>query len=641
MEHPSMSYRFEGLLHAIEFFTQRFDTEQLSQYSFEFVNEILTLNASALFIHDGYKFVLRQKRLYPHIPADYAIADTASMKQLALFRGHTMTRGFEHFLEPGDIARLQVKWLMPLMISDKLHGFIVSNGNIADNFSSSDLVMSNTLMRLINNSLENSFHLAQLQASNTKLDQKNFNLFAINQSTKVLLSEMSLSRLYAIATDVFSEVTSSQVTAFGIVDPLSGRLQITGFRNVLAYTQYHGALELRTAEYAGPIVLHMERDRDRLDALFVNPEQLRELDAEYIILILQQQIMGIVTLSKPVNDERSYDDATFELIESLANSSLIALSNANLFAEANRQRTSAEKKLRLLQNLNRLVSNVNESGTPEELCYFTVKTLRLAFGVRQALICLRQGDAYLVAEQIGLSCRPDTPPIGSSAPGEAKGRLVMRLDELHPSLLDRQLLCDYTSRGAERILPLHTTDWLDAGSANCCVIAPLAVSSERIRREDPYPLGFLIVLETEGSLLEEETLLLDTVAKNISPILHQMLTVQAAQKRLKRDDQAALLEALEQRIVEWSSYQLDYYVFYKPYRQSPFAQTSPVEHELSMLGQQAGEDNFARGGRMPELYAFDGHLFAITYAPVLDGSWTEIPAKHRLDEFLAYPYPHC
>ncbi|WP_159881798.1 GAF domain-containing protein [Paenibacillus puerhi] len=634
MEHLSLSYRFEGLLHAIEFFTQRFDMEQLSQYSFEFVNEILTLNASALFIHDGHKYVLRQKRLYPHIAADYVIRDTDKMKQLALFRGHTLTRGFEHFLEPGDIERLRIKWLMPLMVNDKLHGFIVSNGNIEDHFSSSDLVMSGTLMRLINNSLENSYHLAQLQASNAKLDQKNFNLLAINQSTKVLLSEMSLTHLYDIATDVFSEVTSSQVTSFGVVDPISGKLKITGFRNVLAYNRYYGEFELKSRAYAGPIVLHMERDRGRLDALFVNREQLKELETEYVILIVQKQLIGMVTLSRPVNDERSYDDATFELIESLANSSMIALSNATLFAEAGRQRTSAENKLRLLLNLNRLVSNVNESSDPEELCYFTIKTLRLAFGVRKALLCLREGDAYVVTEQTGFSWA-NGGTAANKPNADLKGQVLLRLEEVPPSLMDRQLLCDYTSRGAERYLPPHTLDWLEPGSTNCCVIAPLAVSSERVRREDPYPLGFLVILETESSLLEEEVLLLDTVAKNISPILHQMFLARSVQKLHKRDNRAGMLEAVKRRIAEWDSFKLEYFLYYKPYRQPPFAEDDWIGLELAALDRQAGSTS----GRKPELYAFDGHLFALTGSPVKEESWIEIPHRYELEAVLSFSYP--
>ncbi|MCD8500567.1 MAG: hypothetical protein LRY71_01395 [Bacillaceae bacterium] len=54
-------YRYESLLKAIDFFTQRFSLDQLADFAFEFANEIVTLNASALFLKEGNTFVLRKK----------------------------------------------------------------------------------------------------------------------------------------------------------------------------------------------------------------------------------------------------------------------------------------------------------------------------------------------------------------------------------------------------------------------------------------------------------------------------------------------------------------------------------------------------------------------------------------------------
>lgn len=543
-ENP-MFYRFEGLLLAIEFFTQRFDTEQLAQFSFEFVNEILTLNASALFIREGDLFVMKQKRLYSGIH-DYVIRDTDKLRRLVTFRGHTILNDFHHFLEEEDIERLNIRWLMPLMIVDRLHGFIVSSGNMSNQFTHDDEVMSNTLMRLIGNSLENSRHLAELQASNAKLDQKNFNLFAINQSTRALMSETSLAKLHETATDVFSEVTASQVTSFGIVDPLTLRLNITGYRDVMTYAKYYGAFQLRSPQYAGPIVLHADRDRKRLSDLFVNSEQLRELSAEYVILIVQQRVIGMVTLSKPINDERKYDDSIFELIESLANATLIAISNAVQFEEAHRQRIDAQNKLRLMQTLHRSIKTMSECAEPEELCYFAIKTMQLAFGAKKALICLKDGDRYQVAESIGwesgaerlrlpgASQSDDAPEAAAdvSASLPIRGRTVTSIAELHEPLLEGTMLSDFTGSGAARLLPAETVGWI--GETNCCVIAPLAVADKVTLHNDPSPLGLLILLETADSLKEEETLLVDTVARSIAPVLHHMRIAAAWRERAEQ-----------------------------------------------------------------------------------------------------------
>lgn len=609
-------YRFEGLLLAIEFFTQRFHLNQLSEFSFEFVNEILTLNASALFIRDGERFVMRQKRLYAD--KEYFIPYTGKLRRMVTFHGRTVRNDFTAFFEQREVDHFQMNWAMPLMIDDELHGFIVSNGKIMGQFTDEDIVMSDTLMRLINNSMENSQHFADLQQSNHKLDQKIFNLFAIHHSTKALLSEVTLHRLHEIATDVFSEVSSSQITSFGVVDPITGRLRITGYRNVSSYETYHGDFELHTQAYNGPIVLHMERDQERIQALFVSSEQLRDLEAEYIILIVKDHIIGMVTLSRPVND-RVYDESTFELIESLATSTFIAISNAMLFQEVHRQRESAENKLKLLTTLNKLVRNLNECTTSEELCYFTLKTLQVSFGVRKALICLRFGDHYVVADTIGWEADP-------------KGRTVfpLPLPEWLEACIDGETLFDYMADGAARFFSKEVLQWMGAG--NCAVLAPLTVGNRIVLAEDPYPKGFLIVLEAASSLTEEEVLLIDTVAKSIAPVLHQMIITRSVREQYKLDQRQAFVQSLQQHIQSWEQYRMGFFLHYQAYRMPPFAGLLQADQDTDGLEQRDQDDV------RQTIFSFDGYRFRISYEPIELAGWLPIPDPYNLQAVLSYDY---
>ncbi|MDF2939193.1 MAG: hypothetical protein K0Q90_4566 [Paenibacillaceae bacterium] len=607
-----MSYRFEALLLAIELFTQRFDTEQLAYYSFDFVNEILTLNGSLLFILDSGRFVMKKKRLYRELQA-YSIEDSEELRQVPVFRGHVLTKEVEQVLSAGDVERLRPRWMMPLIIDDRLHGFILSDGNHAGEFADSDLILSGAVMRLINHSLENSVHLMELLQSNNRLDQKNFNLFAINQSTRVMLSELSLAKLHETATDIFSEVTTSKITAFGLVDPATLRLAITGFRDVLSYSRFFGDFQLKYTHYNGPAVLHMERDRKLLEELFVDCGHFDRLEAEFIVLIVKTHIVGMVTLSKPVNDQRQYDESIFELVESLANSAVVAISNAVSYQEADYQRASAQKQLRHLQTLNRLVKNVNEVSSPEELCYFTMKTLHLAFGLKKALIALRQDGGYVVQEAVGF-WEADNPV----------GRILVSLGEVHPALLEGTTIADYTRAGAKRYLPEETAAW--TGEASCLVWAPLAVKNRVVLMDDPYPLGFLVILETEGSLLEEEVLLFETVAGNIAPVLHQMKVAQSLRDNLVRDERKALVQALESDIRNREEYGIPVYVAHKSYVTPPFGGEHPREWEKARLPEDV------------RLFGFDGHLFALTSRPLAADGWTEIPGVSGLESLMAYPY---
>lgn len=604
------AYRFEALLMAIELFTQRFNTEQLTGFSLDMVSEIMKLQAAALFIRKDDRFVM--KKAINMGLEHYVITDSEPLRQVATFRGHIITKELDEILQPEDIAVLQIEWFMPLIIDDKLHGFIVSKRNRRETFSNSDLIMSGALMRLINTSLENSLHLAELMSSNALLDQKNFNLFAINQSTKVLFSELSLPKLHETATDIFSEVTSSRITSFGTVDPLTRRLRISGFRNVTAYTQFHGEFELRRTRYNGPIVLHILRDQEMLKDLFVNFDLFGVLEAEYVVLIVKSEIIAMVTLGKPVNEERQYDDSTFELVESLANSAYISITNAILFKEVNYQRSSALQKLHMLQTMNRLVKNMNECSTPAELCYFTLKTLQLAFGVKKGVICLRTGQDYLVQHAIGFGNE------------ETAGRLIMTTEALREESVEGLTISDYTHEGPAKYLPEEALAWM--GEGNCLVLSPLTVTNRVMLDEDPYPLGLLIILETEKSLVEEETVLIQSVAANISPVLHQMRIVAKLKRKLVPDPRQSFFAALQDKITTQEQYLLPFHLFYKHYTTPPFSLLSPVETVRPELPEDV------------ELFAFDGHLFALSYDLLPVDGWVEIPDAHDMEAVKSFPY---
>ncbi|MCD8500568.1 MAG: GAF domain-containing protein [Bacillaceae bacterium] len=136
------------------------------------------------------------------------------------------------------MIKFDMKLVIPLIIDSELFGFIISNGKIINAFEEDDFHILNALMRLFNNALENSRHFEDLKKSNAILDQKLFNLFIINQSTKVLLSELDIDQLTATATDVFSEVSGSQVTTLGIYDELTEKVKLASYRNVRSFTTY-------------------------------------------------------------------------------------------------------------------------------------------------------------------------------------------------------------------------------------------------------------------------------------------------------------------------------------------------------------------------------------------------------------------
>lgn len=147
-------YCYEALLKAIDFFTQRFNIDQICYYAFEFSNEILTLNGSALFTFEDGRYVLKNNRLYD-AQTKY-IDNTSSLSEIPILHGDIIVNDFEMFFDKKIIEEFNIKIAIPLIINETLYGFIISNGKILDDFNKDDLIIASTLTKLFKSSLENS-----------------------------------------------------------------------------------------------------------------------------------------------------------------------------------------------------------------------------------------------------------------------------------------------------------------------------------------------------------------------------------------------------------------------------------------------------------------------------------------------------
>ncbi|MRN52631.1 hypothetical protein [Paenibacillus monticola] len=600
MNDDPVFYRFESLILAIDFFTQRFSQEQLAEFSFEFVNEILTLNESALFIRKDKKFILSKKRLYTY--DEYEVDDTEQLNHLVTHHGNCLWSDFAFYLEQQVIEDFQIGLLIPLMIDSQLYGFIISSGKIIGEILHDDKIIASTLMRLINNSMENSKHFIDLQQSNALLDQKIFNLFTINQSSKALLSELNLTKLHALATDVFSELSMSQVTSFGLYDSQIGKIKIVGYRNVTSFTSLYIELELRETQYDGPVVLHIQQDAALINKYFVDGGQFHRLEAQYIVLIVgNRQIMGLVTLGASVQG-KPYDASLFEVIESLATSTYIAVNNSMLFEELDWQKKNAQNKLDMLINLNKLTKNIKHCTTLEDLCYLTLKTMKFAFGIRKAFICFRKRGRLEIVDSIGMGDNlrsMDLPAKLVEACREGETQYGFTADSL-------ALLCGE---------PLPE-DW---GDSNGFVISPLSFSNQRHGDQvvSVEPDGVLIVLETEALLKEEEILLIDSIAANISPVAHHIHEAAALRQAYIEDPQQLFLSALQVKIDEHHKDQLDFYAYWCKFTKHPF-QPLRVPEELENA----------------EVFYLDGYLFVLSYSPVTLSSLNPIDNRYDVSQLL-------
>jgi GAF domain-containing protein len=483
---------------------------------------------------------------------------------------------------------------------DFLHGFIISDGKVMGDLEKDDLSIAHALIQLFGNSLESSRHVFELNEKNKQLDQKVFKLFAINQSSKSLLSEVKLDSLYSLATDVFSEITCSSVTSFGVYDSASKAIKVLGYRDVTTYETLYTELKILNRTYqSSRVVLEFEKDIEIIKAIFENWEEFELLKAKYIVLLVKDEILGVVTLSESVNGN-PYDEETFELVETLASFAHIAISNALLFKEIVNQKERVEKKFGILDRLNKITRNINRSNSIEEISSLTLKVLALNFGIKKAFFSYRIQDSYVVSHVFGLNNEQIKFCVSAQWEKALQGEMVSDFCEV--------AIQDY----------FNETIKDQIGYSNCIVISPIFISQSSYNQQ--YPLGFLVVFETKDSLKEEEILLIDTITKNISPIIYQMDSKQKIKKQYILDPVEQFVQIVREKLEERKEYSLNFYIYYKRIDKNPLKKA----------------DNTLVAGE--ECYIIDNVLFVITYEYVDCENFTKLPDFKTVEELLEFDF---
>ncbi len=508
-------YRYTGLVQAIDYFSQKLVFEQIIDAAFDFINELLLVDNSAIYVYenDGYyvKKVKGVTKKFVKIPM------TTELENLATFNGNILYEREKiiKFFDPEIIDNLAVNAAVPLIIEGNLYGFILFyNKSIGED----DFIISEALMRLINNALENFNRYEKLAKVNSELDEKIFNLFAINQSSKILLSELRMDVLYSISVDVFSELTRSKIIGFVLFDEKSEKFVLRSYKDVF-YKIKNAQVTLELNKSANidqnKVIIDLEKkeDRDYIESLFEDAAaQLEQLQAKYTVLILKQtQLLGLVTLSETVTGGE-YSSGIFELIESLASSTYTALSNAMHFGLVNEQKALIQKKLDKLISLNSLTKNISSSIRIDTLLETCTKTLQISFNTTKGVFCLykKEKNKFEIASTINLdSCSKKVITPNRNWRRVFEGDTVFAMGQHNIS--------DYVGEDMAA----------EIGEAQGVLLIPVYVDMMDIEI-----LGLMAVFKYDDIQLdnEENMLILETIAGSIAPVLNNLLIMQLQQR---------------------------------------------------------------------------------------------------------------
>jgi hypothetical protein len=510
-------YRYTGLIKAIEYFSQRLNQEQIIDAAFDFINELLTLEKSAIFIIKSNSCYLQKHKGYSD---DMSVtADTVNLQSLARMHGAILydRSSLAKYFDSTTIDKYGVTALTPLIIDGSLYAFILMSRKTAGVLDDDDYIISEALMRLINNSLNNFKSYGDLQNSNRELDEKIFNLFAINQSSKVLLSELDLDALYKLSVDVFSELTQSSFTGFVLHDGKTGKYTLKAYKDVY-FSKEPVNIKLTPAEEAAldinKIIINVSDDTDREyfnSIFFEGIDALLPLKALFVVLLIKNgQILGFVTLGKTTTGN-SHNTSDFELIESLASSTYIAISNAQYIKQIADQKKMIQGKLKKLISLNKLIKNINSALKTETLMELTLRTLEEAFDVRMGMMALYNHEK----QEFNLSNELKT----------ETGIKTIKPNKNWSRIFKGKVICINRWQAIGRYFDKDFCESLAPGDG--ILLAPIYV--ERVGVE---LLGVIIIFKYgKTSIDDEENLLtLETIANHIAPVMSNLITMEE-QKR--------------------------------------------------------------------------------------------------------------
>ncbi|QUH30078.1 GAF domain-containing protein [Vallitalea guaymasensis] len=536
-------YRYTGLIHAIEFFSQKFNLDHIEKYIFEFTNELLLPNQIAVFIRKNHEYKLMQVNGYDK--EQYTIKYNESFDEIIKYNsGLLRQNNLKTYFSKDIFSDFECNFIMPLIMDCELYGFIFVNRN-NEEFLEDDEIIANALMNLFSTSLSNYKYFKELENVSKQLNEKLFSLFAINHSSKALLSSLDLGALYRLSISAFAELTQSSFTTFFLYDSISNSYKLMSLKDVynsssVMFINLYPTKSIKDTKIRILTDMSNESQRNQFYDLFEDSREiLKDVKISYVVSLLKKnRLVGFVTLGPKVNGNQ-YENSVFELIESLASSTYIAINNAKNFQKTNMQKEIINNKLTRLVKLNELMKNINIAGNMEQLIDLTLSTLSVFFGVTSGFIGLYDNDK-------------DGINITRSINIDGNLTHIPLQDELLPLKLGEKIILNSEADVENTFAPEIVECFNDTYSG--ALFVPIFVDENELKL-----LGVIGILAIKDKILgdEENIITLESIANHIAPIMYQFISLSKIIDQYRPDYQAVFLNDLKQDVIEAEEFYLE------------------------------------------------------------------------------------
>jgi hypothetical protein len=531
-------YRYNGLMQAIDFFSNRLNIDQIVSSAFEFVNELLTVSKSVMYILEDGKYVLHSKRGIDGVINELPM--NQRLKTFAMFCGAVISNKgqLEEYFDRSFIDFYRAQIMFPLTMDTVLEGFILLIEKNTGAFVPNDLIMCETLMRIFAGALENNRRLMKLQQINKELDEKIFNLFAINQSSRILLCEHDMDMLQSLSLDMFSELTQSSRTSFFLYDDGAEKYVLKAYKDIYLSKIRKDTVSLtlnsdaRTDPMKTLICTDKPEDIEYFNQLFEEGIDILDFSKPlYIVILIQDTgILGFVTLSTTVSGE-PYKSSMFELVQSLASYTYIAISNGILLRRLNEHKRLLQEKLDRLQSLNRLMKNINSAEDLETLEELIMTTLDVSFGVEKGALALFQPESKTLnmVFEVGFTVQDKEIILNPYWEKMLTGSIILETDQ--------QKVHHYIGKDMDE----------KVGEKTGLLAVPVY-----LEKYEFYLLGAILVYKfRNGHLSDEENLIvMETIANLSAPILCNFMSLEYERQTLEINYKQTFRREFERQVTE-------------------------------------------------------------------------------------------
>jgi hypothetical protein len=521
--------QYTKLVNAIEFFSQRFSLENMLEYIFDFSIELIHPASCILIVEkDGIYEVENYKGAYNHA---LSFLKEPHHNELVYFHAGLINEERLNTYIPSELfLKDKPKYAIPLIMGKSLLGFVAF---YKEDVTEGDLIIAEALMNLFSLSLSNYESYNALEQVKKKLDAKVFNLFAINQASKALLSELDVGQVIQMTNSVFSELTQSRITSIYIFDDIGQRYECMNLIDVYNKIRFRPSFihsKNIKNNRCGVVIDYDNPDEKQLFSAFFSESMsiLDTYETKYIINLIQDgYLLGFVTLSRKVN-ESEYESEIFELIESLASATYIAVANARNMEALKNHRQLLHEKFTRLQVMNNLVKNLNLAEDIENLGELTLETLKVAFGYKSSCFALfnQRDSSFQIQNQLHM---------------ETEGSSFSMKEDLE-FLKNGKAVIKYSADDVASLLAEVYTDDLYE-SVQGAIIVPLHIDHIL-----PELLGVICLFSVEKGLMfsEENLLTLETIANHIAPIVKQLNEVENVRLNYIRDEAIEFVNILSE-----------------------------------------------------------------------------------------------